>query len=54
MRPALWKIYRDFGWEGLKDMLVTTPLSFVHQGGLELLALTGVEEFGAPPEGQES
>lgn len=45
--------YRKTGYDALLEMLLSMPLSIPHQMAMELLPLTGIEEFGAPPEPQE-
>lgn len=51
--PSLWEIYRDFGYDALMELLLEVPMSIPQQYVYELLALSGIEEFGAPPEEQD-
>lgn len=50
---TMLEIYKDLGFDAFMEMLVSTPMSIPHQFTMELLAQSGVEEFGAPPEQQK-
>jgi hypothetical protein len=47
------KLYKEIGFDALMEIIVSMPMSFVHMGVMEAFAQSGIEEFGAPPEGQE-
>ncbi len=44
---------RDIVLDVMKDLGMEAPMSVVHMGAMEVVAMSGVEEFGAPPEEQE-
>ena len=47
------QIYKELGYDAMIEMLVSMPMSLPHQMTMDLLPLTGIEEFGAPPEQQQ-
>lgn len=52
-KPKRSKVIRDIVLDVMKDLGMEAPMSVVHMGAMEVVAMSGVEEFGAPPEEQE-
>ena len=52
-KPKRSKVVRDMVWDVMKDLGMEAPMSVVHMGAMEVMAMSGIEEFGAPPEEQE-